>query len=238
MFFHYTRCLWCKVLGLGLVRNFRKSEDFKTLERCVAVLPIVPSRDVDDVWFYAPENKDSDSPQVEQFKVNVIEQFVETDVTLWNHYDNHNQRTISHIEGWHHKINNIVSRSHPNFYFFIHIIKKGQSMNEIKILQFSNDGRQNPRKRKYRLIDQRLASLRDRLQAREIDIYHYADAASQLIKLGSKPINSSNYYNSIFMRPSRKRWQIAFHLSVRRSVRPEPGYTFFLQRLFLKMLCL
>ena len=144
-FFHYTQCLWRKVQGPGLVRNFRESEDLKTLVRRAAVLPLVPSR---DVWFYALENNDSDSPQVEQFKDYVTEQWVETDLTLWNHYDNHGPRTTNHIEGWHHKINNLVSRSHPNIYSLIDIIKKEQSMNEIKMLQFSNGGRQNPRKRK------------------------------------------------------------------------------------------
>ena len=93
----------------------------------------------------------------------------------------------NHIEDWHYKINNMVSRSHPKIYSFIDIIQKELDlpMNEIKMLQFSNGDQQKPRKRKYRLIDQRLASLKDRFQAREIDIYHYADTASHLIKLGA-----------------------------------------------------
>ena len=133
--------------------------------------------------FYARENNVSDSPQVEQFKDYVTEQWVETDVMLWNHYDNHGTCTTNHIIwGWHHKINNMVSRSYPNIHSFIDIMKKEQPMNGIKMLKFSNGDQQKHRKRKYRLIDQRLTSLKQRLQAREIDIYHYVDTASNLIK--------------------------------------------------------
>ena len=113
----------------------------------------------------------------------MTEQWVEGDKSLWNHYDNRGPRTTNHVEGWHHKINNKVNRSHPNIYALLEIIKREQQMNEIKMLQFQNGGRQQPRKRKYRFVDSRLATLKERLESGEIDLYVYADSASQLIKL-------------------------------------------------------
>ena len=49
--------------------------------------------------------------------------------------------------------------------------------------QFENGGCQHLRKRKYLVIDCRLAALKKkRLESREIDLYVYADAGSQLIE--------------------------------------------------------
>ena len=59
-------------------------------------------------------------------------------------------------EGWHHKLNAMCRRSHPNIYLFIQIHKKEQAANEAKIIQLDAGGIVRPKKRKYRQLDQRI----------------------------------------------------------------------------------
>lgn len=182
-FFHYTQCIWRNVQSRGLVNDYKNNEEVRKLVLRAAVLPLVPPPSVEDVWFNALEDCDIDTPQVMRFKDYVTENWVEGNRLSWNHYDNNGPRTTNHVEGWHHKINNLLYHSHPNLYTLIDIIRKEQATNEVKLIQHANGGKQRPRKRLYREIDQRLGTLKQRLTDGEIDIIRYADAASYLIKL-------------------------------------------------------
>ena len=62
-------------------------------------------------------------------------------------------------------------------------------MNETKMLQFSNGDQQKPRKRKYRLIDERLASLKRadfRQENRHISLCRCCFALNQIGGLNFK----------------------------------------------------
>ncbi|XP_052809369.1 uncharacterized protein LOC128237826 [Mya arenaria] len=114
-------------------------------------------------------------PQVLKFK----EQWVEGDQQAWNHFNNGDPSTTNHVEGWHHKINNQMKNCHPNIYILLDIIKKEQAANEAKISQHANGGKQRPRKRVYRQLEERLVRLKDQLSIGEMDTMSYVDAVSR-----------------------------------------------------------
>ena len=48
------------------------------------------------------------------------------DFLWWNYYDFRSLRTNNHLEGWHHRLNNVV---HPHFYLFIRAIENDYAYN-------------------------------------------------------------------------------------------------------------
>ena len=101
----------------------------------------------------------------------------------WNHYNNNGPRTTNHVDGWHHKINNLLRHSHPNIYTLIDIIRKEKAVNEVKLFQHANGGKQRPRKRIYRELEVQHGKLKQKLTTGVLNIIDYADAASHLVKL-------------------------------------------------------
>ena len=100
-------------------------------------------------------------------------------ITLWNHWGE-DQRTINAVEGWHSKINDTVSRAHPNIFKAIDQLKKEQEAVEVKLLQLSNGAPSQPKKRKYITLEQRLARVRARFLTDEINLRQFADAVGNL----------------------------------------------------------
>ena len=84
------------------------------------------------MWFQTLEECDNDSVPVSTFKDYVTEQWVEGDRRFLNHYDNDGPRTTNHVEGWHHK-NNQLRHCHPNIYTLIDLVQKEQAANEGKL---------------------------------------------------------------------------------------------------------
>ncbi|XP_060078201.1 uncharacterized protein LOC132557697 [Ylistrum balloti] len=185
-FFHYTQCVWRKALMTGLQLPYRDNEDIRRLVRRAAVLPLVPEQQVEDVWFHALQDIEyADLPaDVTPFTDYVVDQWVDGDRPVWNHYDNDGPRTTNHLEAWHGKLKKIVQHAHPNIFEIIQTFKDIQATNEIARLQRRAGGTRRPRPKRYRNIDTRLALLKQRLESNTIDIIAYADAASELLHLG------------------------------------------------------
>lgn len=84
-------------------------------------------------------------------------------------------------DGWHNKFNRMCRRTHPNIFVFLELLQKEQATNEAKIIQITAGGVVRPQKRKYRQLDSRLQSLKNRLRQGEMDLMAYEDAASHLV---------------------------------------------------------
>lgn len=41
----------------------------------------------------------------------------------------------NHLAGWHHKLNKLLMKAHPNIYEILHMFKNGQASNEMKMFQ-------------------------------------------------------------------------------------------------------
>lgn len=106
------------------------------------------------------------------------------DQQVWNHHHTDGARTNNNVEGWHHRMNSIAGKSHPNLFEFVRIIKREQSVTETKISQLELGARFAPKRRKYRKLDERLALLKDRLSGGDISPLEFADRASFLLHIG------------------------------------------------------
>ena len=73
--------------------------------------------------------------------------------------------------------------AHPTIYKLIDKFKKAQTVNEVKIEQYSNDGHKRKRAKKYYEIDTRLATLKTELTTGTKTFIEYGNAASYLLKL-------------------------------------------------------
>ena len=71
---------------------------------------------------------------------------------MWNMYTrtrNELPRTNNNIEGWHRGLQSLVTSCHPNFWRFINIIIKEESLTQVKINQCLG-GIQDPERKKYK----------------------------------------------------------------------------------------
>ncbi|XP_069133273.1 uncharacterized protein [Argopecten irradians] len=149
------------------------------------VLPLVPLANVDDVWFNALEElEDADVPVTTlPFTDYVTTQWIEGDRQTWNHYSTEGHRTTNNLEAWHGKLKKKVRTAHPNIYTIIRVFQEIQAANEISRIQKDAGGPTRPRSKRYRNIDHRLMTLKERLENNTLSLMEYADAASHLLHL-------------------------------------------------------
>ena len=126
---------------------------------------------------------------MEQFAGNVIDYFEDTyirklrpnghrraplfDLALWNMYDQtigDFPRTNNAVEGWHRRFQANVGAYRPNFWKFIDILKREQSLNHVNISQARAGHQPEPQRRRYQDSNRRIKNIvqdyhnRDRLQ--------------------------------------------------------------------------
>ncbi|XP_021368928.1 uncharacterized protein LOC110460379 [Mizuhopecten yessoensis] len=181
--FHYCNRIWRKVQKLGLADQYTNDNLLNLHIRRASALPLVPINQVDDVWFHAIEDYETDDAKITKFNDYVTEQWIGMETAKWNHYSTVGPRTTNHLEGWHHKLNNQLHRAHPNLYVIIEKLKHTQAANEIRLIQYTAGGTRKTRKLKYRILDSRLQRQKQRLIQGEVDIYQYTDTVSRLLKL-------------------------------------------------------
>ena len=102
---------------------------------------------------------------------------------MWNHFGNEGHRTNNHLEGWHHKLNKLAQKSHPNIFEVVQLLQREQSVNEVKVKQLDGHWRAPARKKKYRNIDIRLRSLKDQLMNNAVTDMEYTDHVAELLHL-------------------------------------------------------
>ena len=95
------------------------------------------------------------------------------DLALWNMYDQTIEdllRTNNAVEGWHRRFQANVGAYHPNFWKFIDILKREQSLNHVNISQARAGHQPEPQRRRYQDSNRRIKNIvqnyhnRDRLQ--------------------------------------------------------------------------
>ena len=103
--------------------------------------------------------------------------------SLWNHYATEGPRTTNHLEGWHSKLKKLVKAAHPNIFSMISVLRQEEAFHALTLIQYRAGGKRIPRKRKYREIDDRLQTLKIRLQNDEPTPVEYEDAAFHLLHI-------------------------------------------------------
>ena len=126
----------------------------------------------------------TDDAKVTSFNDYVTEQWVDRQPGCWDHHLTEGPSTTNHFEGWHHKLYNQLNKAHLNLYRIIQKLQNTQALTEVRLIQYAPGGKRRTRKLKHRTMANRLTQLKDRLQQGQIDVYHYTDAVSHLLKLG------------------------------------------------------
>lgn len=183
-FFHFAQCIWRRTQKCGLATDYSSNVEVRKFVRRTAALPLVPLDMVEDVWL----DIIADSPQHD--KVTDLMDYVTStwnednwSPAMWNHFGNEGHRTNNNLEGLHHKLNKVVMKAHLNIFEIVRVLEREQSVTEVKLAQLEGNLRQRPRKRKYRIIDSRLSSLKHRLMDNDLDSMEYVDSVSDLLKL-------------------------------------------------------
>ncbi|XP_067676265.1 uncharacterized protein [Haliotis asinina] len=184
-FFHYTQCIWRRVQKEGLASDYKEDGEVKKLVRRAAALPLVPCDKIEDVWLDAVAESPA-SPKVTAFMDYVTTSWVEGQgfiPEIWNHFENQGHRTNNRLEGWHNKIKKLLKKSHPNTFEVIQLFQREQSLTEVTILRLSHQPKEPSRRRRYRAIDARIASLKQQLLNQSLNEITYADHVGDLLHL-------------------------------------------------------
>ncbi|XP_041372706.1 uncharacterized protein LOC121385978 [Gigantopelta aegis] len=141
-FFHYTQCIWRRTQKVGLATEYSENDEIQKVVRRASTLPMVPLDKIEDVW----ADTIADSPQgaqVTQLMDYVTNTWIEGPLSpeMWNHFGNDSHRTNNHLEGWYHKINKIVQKGHLNIFEVVGLLKREQSVMEVKMHQLDGHWR-------------------------------------------------------------------------------------------------
>ena len=83
-------------------------------------------------------------------------------VELWNVHDTvleNRQRTNNAMEGWHHRLNSLMSHSRPTVWKFIAKLKSEQALIDVARERVDAGGSQHASKRAYREVSERLQKI-------------------------------------------------------------------------------
>ncbi|XP_048258597.1 uncharacterized protein LOC125384158 [Haliotis rufescens] len=168
---------------LGMV--YKEDEEAKKLMRRAAALPLVPRNKVDDVWLDAIADSPA-GPKVTAFSWVQGGAFMPE---IWNHFENQCHRTNNHLEGWHTKIKKLAKKCHPNIYEVVKLFQREQSLKEVAVLRLSHQWSEPSRRKKYKAIDARIASLKIQLPKKHLSEMEYADHVGDLLSSAVMTLN-------------------------------------------------
>ncbi|VDI45004.1 Hypothetical predicted protein [Mytilus galloprovincialis] len=134
--FHFFSRIW-KRYTLGMTEEEKNDPLLHQHVRRASTLPLVPLRQVEDIWFYALNNYKTDDAHVTSFNDYVTEQWVDREPERWNHFSTVVPRTTNHLEGWHHKLNNQLNKDHSNLFLIIQKLQNTQAATEIRLIQYA-----------------------------------------------------------------------------------------------------
>ena len=103
-------------------------------------------------------------------RIHTLEDFVLVDIAeqplfdlaLWNMYDQtigDLLRTNNAVESWHRRFQANVGAYHPNFWKFIDILKREQSLNHVNISQARAGHQPEPQRRRYQDSNRRIKNI-------------------------------------------------------------------------------
>lgn len=113
-YFHMRKSLWRKVQDLGLTREYKENEEVRQQIRMCAALAFLRPEDVCDGWLEI-HSQAPDVPRLSDFFDYFVERWLENEenpISLWSCYKRLH-RTTNSVEGWHNKINNMLSKPNP-----------------------------------------------------------------------------------------------------------------------------
>ncbi|CAF3498212.1 unnamed protein product, partial [Rotaria sp. Silwood2] len=147
-FFHLCQNVYRAVIRFGLKTVYSENEDFAKQIRSLPALALLPVPDViptfDEIKAQFPAEGEPGLKYFEEYYIGVKDRLsrprkaAKFDILLWNVNDNTIQgqhRTNNAVECWNNRFASLINCSHPNFWKFLHDLKKEQSYVEGEIIQ-------------------------------------------------------------------------------------------------------
>ena len=112
------------------------------------------------------------------------------DFVLWNYYDFKSLRTNNYVEGWHHRLNNVV---YPHFYLFIRAIQNDYAYNSAISSRHLTTSILPPWKKLLVNRNTRLHNLEERLKQQTLVLDKYLEKVMRLIGIKKHSFFSALY---------------------------------------------
>ncbi|XP_046546753.1 uncharacterized protein LOC124256830 [Haliotis rubra] len=123
------KCIWRCVQKEGLATFYKDDDEVRRPVRRAEALPLGPMDKVDDVWLDVIAESPAGA-KVRAFMDYVTTTWVEGrqfGPEVWNLFGNPGHQTNNDVEGWNHKINKLVRKSHPNVFEVVKLFQREQS---------------------------------------------------------------------------------------------------------------
>ena len=186
-YFHHTQCIWRKLQeSPDILNNYNSDPDFALHVRQLGSLAFIPTPAVVssfDILMATPFFNDH-----QRMLRPLTDYYQDTWIgsrrrgrrraplfphSLWNCYQataDGISRTNNLVEGWHKRFSALLGGTHPTIWRFVDAIKE-QSVTEMKINQLVAGNPSQPRRRKYRDLEQRLLSVVENYENNSVSEY-------------------------------------------------------------------
>ncbi|KAL8600339.1 hypothetical protein ACOMHN_060955 [Nucella lapillus] len=188
-FFHYTQSIWRKVQNLHLAIEYNENRELKTFVRRLAVLPLVPIEDVDEAWMLV-HGEAPEIPGVTELCDYMVKTWVDDQRPLfhrevWSHFaslEEESVRTNNNLESFHSAFAKSFRSPHPNIFSLVTALKKKQET-VIAVHRFNFGHPPPPKKRAFKLKEDRIMRIKTQLQNGQRGLLNYMDAMGTTVKM-------------------------------------------------------
>ncbi|KAL5020075.1 hypothetical protein ScPMuIL_002967 [Solemya velum] len=189
-YFHFCQNLWRHVQSLGLARSYTR---YRNLKLCIqkvmaiAYLPVAIVRQNFRLLLAARRTRRliNRFPALRDFLAYFQRNYLDGQFHIpeWNLYErNVETRTNNHVEGFHHKWNSSVERTHPSLWVFIRKLKDEQRETEISAAAALRGDPPRPRRRKYRDMEHRILRLKEEYANGRRNVEEYWNAIRHVVR--------------------------------------------------------
>jgi hypothetical protein len=190
-FFHLSQCVWrCCQSHRDISEQYKSSPDFALQVRMLLELSFVPPNEV-IIYFeelvestFLNDNSQVLQPLLDYFEDTLIGRPTGTrnrrrrspmyKIDLWNCYDAVKDglaKTNNSCEGWHNAFNNHLCVNHPTIWKFIDVLKKEQSIVDLRVINLLSGGTPRPSRKKFLDSAHRIENVVDDFENRPVNEY-------------------------------------------------------------------
>ena len=169
-FYHFSQSVYRKIQSEGLQRMYSTDAEFAIKCRMIAALAFVPQNHVVEAFEELQESSpDELGPIIDYFEDTYIGRKRRRNRAppmfrheTWNMNEraaNELPKTNNKVEGWHRKMVSAVNSCHPNFWHFLEVLKKEQTLSNV-VMNQAEAGQEGEKQRlKWRNCAQRIGNL-------------------------------------------------------------------------------
>ena len=168
--FHLSQCIYRRIQREGLQDLYASDHNISVQVRMLVALAFLPVAQVVAAFeAITPTMAHEIQPIIDYFEDNFIgrplrqgrrpPQFA---IAVWNQFDRAQAflpRTNNHVEGWHRRLQVNIGGHHPNFWHFLTVLQKEQSLTEMEHAQLLTGQPPPPQRKRYQDCNARILAL-------------------------------------------------------------------------------